>query len=204
MPVVDWTRTDLDLPAADDRLCAAFRCDRFRRLRSVRAEAQECRGELQRGAHCRGRVAAEATERRRDRPDRAQSDRRPAGDRAQLQPRDVASRRLPNMTTSARASCAQNLAWFLKEIIPVAEEVGVRMCIHPDDPPFSLYGLPRIVSTADDARFILNAVDSPANGLTLLHGLLRDARRQRHLVAMIEEFGRPHPFRASAQCDARG
>src|SRR4029078_10058302 len=59
------------------------------------------------------------------------------------------------------------LAWFLREIIPVAEEEGVRMCIHPDDPPFSLYGLPRVVSTADDARFFLNAGDIPATGLTL-------------------------------------
>ena len=81
-----------------------------------------------------------------------------------------------------------NLAWFLKEIIPVAEEVGMRMCIHPDDPPFSLYGLPRIVSTADDARFILNAVDSPANGLTLCTGSY-GTRADNDIVAMVEEFG---------------
>lgn len=81
-----------------------------------------------------------------------------------------------------------NLAWFLKEIIPVAEEVGARMCIHPDDPPFSLYGLPRIVSTADDARFILNTVDSPANGLTLCTGSY-GTRADNDIVAMVEEFG---------------
>jgi mannonate dehydratase len=82
----------------------------------------------------------------------------------------------------------QNLAWFLREIIPVAEGAGVRMCIHPDDPPFSLYGLPRVVSTADDARFILNAVDSQANGLTFCTGSY-GVREDNDLVAMIEEFG---------------
>ena len=70
----------------------------------------------------------------------------------------------------------------------MAEEVGTRMCIHPDDPPFSLYGLPRIVSTAEDGRFILNAVDSPANGLTLCTGSY-GTRADNDIVAMVEEFG---------------
>ncbi|MCB5175140.1 mannonate dehydratase [Microvirga lenta] len=66
----------------------------------------------------------------------------------------------------------ENLATFLREIIPVAEEVGIRMCIHPDDPPRSLMGLPRIVSNEDDLGFILSVINSPANGLTLCSGSL--------------------------------
>jgi mannonate dehydratase len=66
----------------------------------------------------------------------------------------------------------ENLARFLREVIPTAEEVGIRMCIHPDDPPRPLMGLPRIVSNADDIAFVLGAVDSPANGLTLCSGSL--------------------------------
>jgi mannonate dehydratase len=65
-----------------------------------------------------------------------------------------------------------NLKRFLEAIIPTAEEVGIRMCIHPDDPPRSLFGLPRICSTEDDIAYILGAVDSPANGLTLCSGSL--------------------------------
>jgi mannonate dehydratase len=80
-----------------------------------------------------------------------------------------------------------NLAWFLREIIPAAEEAGVRMCIHPDDPPFSLYGLPRVVSTAEDARFILKTVDSPANGLTFCTGSY-GTRADNDIVAMVKEF----------------
>ncbi|MGB5581594.1 MAG: mannonate dehydratase [Woeseia sp.] len=80
-----------------------------------------------------------------------------------------------------------NLIAFLKEIIPVAEAAGVVMAIHPDDPPFSLFGLPRVVSTADDARALLNAVPSPANGLTMCAGSY-GARGDNDLVAMIREF----------------
>ena len=80
-----------------------------------------------------------------------------------------------------------NLIAFLEEIIPVAEESGVVMAIHPDDPPFSLFGLPRVVSTADDVRALLNAVPSPANGLTMCAGSY-GARGDNDLVAMIREF----------------
>ena len=62
------------------------------------------------------------------------------------------------------------------------------MCIHPDDPPFSLFGLPRVVSTADDARKLLNAVPSPSNGLTLCAGSY-GARGDNDLVGMAKEFG---------------
>jgi mannonate dehydratase len=65
-----------------------------------------------------------------------------------------------------------NLARFLREVIPVAEEVGIRMCIHPDDPPRPLMGLPRIVSNEDDLAFIVGALESPANGITLCSGSL--------------------------------
>lgn len=63
-----------------------------------------------------------------------------------------------------------NLVEFLKEIVPVAVEYGVRLGIHPDDPPFSLFGLPRVVSNAQDIETILGAVDHEANGITLCAG----------------------------------
>jgi mannonate dehydratase len=66
----------------------------------------------------------------------------------------------------------ENLARFLREVIPVAEEVGIRMCIHPDDPPRPLMGLPRIVSNVDDLAYIVETIPSPANGITLCTGSL--------------------------------
>ena len=76
---------------------------------------------------------------------------------------------------------------FLSEVVPVAEELGLRLCCHPDDPPFPLLGLPRIMSTGDDYAAILDAVDSPANGMTLCSGSL-GARPDNDLPAIMERF----------------
>lgn len=81
-----------------------------------------------------------------------------------------------------------NLDRFLNAVIPVAESVGVRMAIHPDDPPFPVLGLPRIVSTADDIDAIFSMVDSPANGLCFCSGSF-SARADNDLVAMAKRFG---------------
>ncbi|MDC0195155.1 mannonate dehydratase, partial [Alphaproteobacteria bacterium] len=66
----------------------------------------------------------------------------------------------------------ENLSDFIKEIIPVAEENNVKMAIHPDDPPIPLFGVPRIVSTMDDYKFILNSYNSQSNGMTFCSGSL--------------------------------
>jgi mannonate dehydratase len=81
----------------------------------------------------------------------------------------------------------KNLARFLDEVVPTAEEHGVRLCIHPDDPPRPLLGLPRIVSSAEDLRFILGAHPSPANGITLCSGSL-GAGAHNDVPAMAKEF----------------
>ena len=80
-----------------------------------------------------------------------------------------------------------NLAEFHREVVPVAEEAGIRLAIHPDDPPIPLFGLPRIVSTEGDARALLAAVDSPANGLTFCVGSY-GSRGDNNLLRMIDAF----------------
>jgi mannonate dehydratase len=80
-----------------------------------------------------------------------------------------------------------NLVEFLKEIVPVAVENGVRLAIHPDDPPFSLFGLPRVVSQAKDIETILTAVDDRANGITLCAGSY-GSRQGNDVVAMAKQF----------------
>ncbi len=81
----------------------------------------------------------------------------------------------------------ENLRYFLSEIMPVCEECGINMCVHPDDPPFPVLGLPRIVTNAEDIRWFLNAVDNPHNGLTFCAGSL-SAGAANDVVAMAREF----------------
>jgi len=66
----------------------------------------------------------------------------------------------------------ENLRYFLNRIMPVCEQYGINMCIHPDDPPFQMLGLPRIVTNEEDIQWILDAVDNPHNGLTFCAGSL--------------------------------
>lgn len=187
MPVVDWTRTDLMYRLPTTGYALRFDAIDFAAydlfvLKRSNAEASYSPARI---AEAQARLKTLSGE-QIDRIERNLIAGLPATERSYN--RETMRDALADYAAIGPAELRANLAWFLKEIIPVAEEVGARMCIHPDDPPFSLYGLPRIVSTADDARFILNTVDSPANGLTLCTGSY-GTRADNDIVAMVEEFG---------------
>lgn len=102
----------------------------------------------------------------------------------------------PEQLAAVRAAYAQvdaealfeNYAYFLRAVVPVAAESGVLMAVHPDDPPWPIFGLPRIVGSAAQIRRVLGVIDSPAHGITFCTGSL-GASRDNDLVAMAREFG---------------
>lgn len=87
----------------------------------------------------------------------------------------------------------ENLAYFLKAVMPDAEALGIKMCIHPDDPPFPILGLPRVVSTEQDLEDLVNAAPSPSNGITFCTGSL-GARADNDLPGMVERLGQHFYF----------
>lgn len=186
MPVVDWTRTDLAYRLPTTGYALRFDAIDFAAydlfvLKRGNAEAGYTAARI---AEAESRLR-ELSDEKIGRIERNLIAGLPATERSYN--RDSFREALAEYDAIGPKELRDNLAWFLREIIPVAEQEGVRMCIHPDDPPFSLYGLPRIVSTAEDARFILNAVVSPANGLTFCTGSY-GTRADNDIVGMVKEF----------------
>jgi mannonate dehydratase len=101
---------------------------------------------------------------------------------------DVMLAKLETYTDIDHNALQENLCYFLQEISPVAEEAGVKLAIHPDDPPFPILGLPRIVSSMNDFNYFLNKVNNPANGVCFCTGSL-GASAKNDLPAMVKEIG---------------
>lgn len=186
MPVVDWTRTNLTYELPNRSQALRFDITDFAAydifcLQRKNARESYSSAVVERAA---ARYAA-MPEEARDALERNIIAGLPGGEGSYDRPGIIAA--IEEFTRLGNEGYRANLFKFLKEIIPTAEEAGVVMAIHPDDPPFSLFGLPRVVSTAADARALLNAVPSPSNGLTMCAGSY-GARSDNDLVAMIKEF----------------
>lgn len=98
---------------------------------------------------------------------------------------------LAALTTYAHINVAklkEHLFYFLEQVVPVAESAGLKMAIHPDDPPYGVLGLPRIMSTEQDVEDLLNAIPSPANGLCFCTGSF-GARADNDILKMLQRFG---------------
>ncbi|KAB0622431.1 mannonate dehydratase [Castellaniella defragrans] len=186
MPVVDWTRTDLMWPLPSTGYALRFDIHDFAVYDIFILQRENARDDFD------GRIVQEA-ERRFARLDEAGIERLEKTIIAGLPGADfsydrAALRRLiAQYDQVGPDDLARNLALFLEEVAPVAQAHGVQLGIHPDDPPMPLFGLPRIVSTKDDLRRLLDAVPIAANGLTLCVGSL-GVRAGNDLVDMVRTF----------------
>ncbi len=203
MPVIDWIRTDLEHPWPDGTTSLYFDLAEFayfdiRILRRKGAEADYDAGVLQRvdalAGHVdeqklieniivktQGFVSGNITEEDKD----------PVGLFRQL---------LSLYEGVSKEDLRQNLKYFLSAVMPVCEQYGIGLCVHPDDPPRPVLGLPRIVTSSEDIDWMLKAVDNPHNGLTFCAGSL-SAGAQNDVVAMARKFASRTHFVHLRSCD---
>lgn len=187
MAITDWTRTDLDHPMPHGGTALCFDIVEFCAydVLILKREGAEADHPAERIEAARKRLAA-MSESDLARIERNLIEWVPA--REFVYDRESFRRMLDLYRDISPEGFRENLFAFLREVVPVAEEAGVKLAIHPDDPPFPIFGLPRVVSNADDARSLIEAVRSPANGITLCTGSYGAGRRN-DLVAMAKEFG---------------
>lgn len=187
MPVLDWTRTDLRWTVGHGGSCMRFDINDFA---AFDIHILQRRGAV---ADYTNAIADEASRRAEFMDD----------DQKKQLARNV-TMGLPGSTESmtlgdvqahldeygaiSREQLRRHFTDFLEEVVPVAEDLGLRLCCHPDDPPFALLGLPRIMSTEADYKYMLDAVDSPANGMTFCTGSL-GARPDNDLPGIVERLG---------------
>ena len=169
MPVLDWTRTDLAWPLPGGGTALRFEQTAFAAFDLYLLErpgAEHDYSDAERDAARRHFDNLDDTARRR------LSDTIIAGLPGAEEHYTLARFRqvIAEYAEIDAARLRDNLGHFLRAIVPVAEEVGIRLAIHPDDPPRPLFGLPRVVSTPDDVQWLLAAAPSPANGLTFCTG----------------------------------
>jgi mannonate dehydratase len=186
MPVVDWTRTDLMWRLPSTGYALRFDATDFAAYDLYILSRKGAEGDYRSDRVTSARARFEAMpQERREELERNIIAGLPASESSY--DRETIRRALAEYEGMTAGDLQTNLAAFLKEVAPVADELGIRLAIHPDDPPWSLFGLPRIVSTANDARAILGAADTPANGLTFCVGSY-GSRADNDLLGMIREF----------------
>ncbi len=187
MPVLDWTRTDLAYRVAHGGTCMRFDLADFAAFDLFILERPGADADYPEA------LRATAAERFAGMDDAARQQLTaniafglPGA--AETMTLDDLRQHLAEYGAISAATLRAHFTAFLEAVVPVAEEVGIRLCCHPDDPPFALLGLPRVMSTEADYASMMQAVDSPANGITLCSGSL-GARPDNDLPGMMQRIG---------------
>jgi len=183
MPVLDWLRTDLEWALPDGSISMRFEADAIAAfdlfiLRRPGAE-DDWTEEQKHRAHARLKQLSESEQ---DRLVRTVLAGLPGT--TEVYSFEYVRDAIASYGDIGRDGLRANLGEFLRAVCPAAEELGVRLCIHPDDPPRPLLGLPRIASTMDDLQFLLDQTPEQSNGITFCSGSL-GARPDNDLVEMI-------------------
>lgn len=206
MPVIDWIRTDLEYPCPDGSTSLYFDMAEFAYfdihiLRREGAEADYSANILKRVDALASRFTPKDRERLID-TIIVKTQGFVNGNFADpgFDPVGLFREMLKPFAGISKNDLRNNLRYFLKAVMPVCEEYGINLCIHPDDPPMPVLGLPRIVTSAADIEWILKAVDNPHNGLTFCAGSLSSGAHN-DLVSMARKFASRTRFVHLRSCD---
>ena len=186
MPLLDWTRTDLAAPVANGGTCLRFDATRMAAFEIHMLGRKQARDDYNPEICSKAAVWFQrATEGDKD----ALLSAIMAGLPGAFDRYDIAGLReaLTQYDGIDRATLRANYKRFLQEVVPAAQDLGMRLCVHPDDPPRDILGLPRIVSGHDDIAWIMRAVDTCENGLTLCSGSF-GANRKNDVPAIAARF----------------
>ncbi|MGB5556835.1 MAG: mannonate dehydratase [Paracoccaceae bacterium] len=187
MPVLDWTRTDLAAPLKNGGTCLRFSAPKMAAFEIHMLSRDAARDDYTTDTVAAADAWFQASNdaMRADLLRSIMSGLPGAFDRYDIPAlRDI----LATYDGIDRATLRQNYKRFLTEVTPAAQDLGMRFCVHPDDPPRNILGLPRIVSDADDIGWIMKAYDTPENGLTLCSGSL-GANPNNNVAAITRRFG---------------
>ena len=187
MPVLDWTRTDLAWRLPNGATCMRFDLTDFAAFDLHVLQRPDAAGDYDED------LREEAARRFASMPQAARDELARnvvfglPGAAENFSLEDV-RKHLAEYASISEDRLRQHLIDFLAEVVPTAERLGLRLCCHPDDPPFPLLGLPRVMSTEAQYKAVMDAVDSPANGITLCSGSL-GARPDNDLPGMMKRLG---------------
>ena len=206
MPVIDWIRTDLEHPWPDGTTSLYFDMAEFAwfDICILQREHAEADYSLQVRKRVQELDSAASPEDRRRLVENiivktqgfvngniSEKDTDPVG---------IFRALLEKYRGMTRDDLRENMRYFLSAVMPVCEQYGVNLCVHPDDPPIPVLGLPRIVTSAEDIAWFLKAVDNPHNGLTFCAGSL-SAGAHNDLVPMARQFAARTHFVHLRSCD---
>jgi mannonate dehydratase len=187
MPIVDWTRTDLDWPMPTGATALRFGVDRFAAFDLYVLKREGARASYDEATRLRARHVYEAMDESAiDRLTRTICAGLPGTTTDPLN-LEAFRERVASYKNIDAEVLRRHVVEFLEAVTPVAEELGVKLTLHPDDPPRPLFGLPRVASTQEDYARLFDAVPSPSNGICFCTGSL-GASPQNDLVAIAKAF----------------
>ncbi len=187
MPVVDWTRTNLEMKLEDGARALQFSMNEYMAFDLFILHRKDAEKEYTEEQICAAKQTFESMSSEQQYVLQNNIIAGLPGGQEGYSLEDF-RKRLEEYNEITPEIYRENLVYFLEQIVPVAIESGVRLAIHPDDPPVSLFGLPRVVSTESDLQYIVNTVDSIYNGLCICTGSL-GVRPDNDLPGIVERLG---------------